>query len=37
MHIVIEGSLGVYTPRGEYQFYAVKVEPYGQGRVGFGI
>jgi len=31
MHIVIEGSLGVYTPRGEYQFYAVKVEPYGQG------
>jgi exodeoxyribonuclease VII large subunit len=31
MHIVIEGSVGVYTPRGEYQFYAVKVEPYGQG------
>ena len=31
MHIVIEGSIGVYTPRGEYQFYAVKVEPYGQG------
>jgi len=31
MHIVVEGSLGVYTPRGEYQFYAVKVEPYGQG------
>jgi len=31
MHIVVEGSVGVYTPRGEYQFYAVKVEPYGQG------
>ena len=31
MHIVIEGSVGVYTPRGEYQFYAVKIEPYGQG------
>ena len=31
MHIVIEGSVGVYTPRGEYQFYAVKAEPYGQG------
>jgi len=31
MHIVVEGSVGVYTPRGEYQFYTVKVEPYGQG------
>lgn len=31
MHIVIEGSVGVYTPRGEYQFYAVKIEPYGKG------
>ena len=31
MHIVVDGSVGVYTPRGEYQFYAVKVEPYGQG------
>jgi len=31
LHIVVEGSVGVYTPRGEYQFYAVKVEPYGQG------
>ncbi|WP_294957538.1 exodeoxyribonuclease VII large subunit [Sulfurovum sp.] len=31
MHIVIEGSVGVYTPRGEYQFYAVHIEPYGQG------
>ena len=31
MHIVIEGSVGVYTPRGEYQFYVVNVEPYGKG------
>lgn len=31
MQIVVEGSIGVYTPRGEYQFYAVSIEPYGQG------
>lgn len=31
MHIVIEGSVGVYTPRGEYQLYAVHIEPYGKG------
>lgn len=31
MHIVVEGSVSVYTPRGEYQFYAVHIEPYGQG------
>ena len=31
MHIVVEGSVGVYTPRGEYQFYAVTIEPYGKG------
>ena len=30
-HIVVEGSVGVYTPRGEYQFYAVHIEPYGKG------
>ena len=30
-HIVIEGSVGVYTPRGEYQFIATNVEPYGKG------
>ncbi len=30
-HIVIEGSVGVYIPRGEYQFIAAKVEPYGKG------
>jgi len=30
-HIVVEGSVGVYKPRGEYQFYAVHVEPFGRG------
>ena len=37
MRIVIEGSVGVYTPRGEYQFYAVKVEPYGQGALALAF
>jgi len=31
MHIVVEGSVSVYVPRGEYQFQAVRIEPYGQG------
>ncbi len=30
-HVVIDGSVGVYTPRGEYQLIAVSVEPYGRG------
>ena len=30
-HVVIEGSIGVYTPRGEYQCITTHVEPYGQG------
>jgi len=29
--IVVDGSVGVYTPRGEYQFYATNIEPYGKG------
>ena len=29
--IIINGSLSVYTPRGEYQLYAVSIEPYGAG------
>ena len=28
LHIVIDGSIGVYTPRGAYQFYAVNIEPF---------
>ncbi len=31
MHIVVEGSLSVYTPRGEYQFQTVRIEPFGKG------
>jgi len=31
MHIVVEGSVSVYTPRGEYQFQTVRIEPYGKG------
>jgi len=31
MHIVVEGSVSVYTPRGEYQFQTIRIEPYGQG------
>lgn len=31
MHIVVEGSVSVYTPRGEYQFQGVRIEPYGKG------
>jgi len=30
-HIVIDGSIGVYSPRGEYQIIAVNIEPYGKG------
>jgi len=37
MRIVINGSLGVYTPRGEYQFYAVSVEPYGKGALALAF
>jgi len=31
MHIVVEGSVSVYTPRGEYQFQTLHIEPYGKG------
>jgi len=30
-HIVVDASIGVYSPRGEYQLIAVKVEPFGKG------
>ncbi len=30
-HIVIEGSVSVYVPRGDYQFIVTHVEPYGKG------
>jgi len=31
MHIIVEGSVSVYTPRGEYQFQTVRIEPFGKG------
>ena len=30
-HIIVDASLGVYAPRGEYQLIAVKIEPFGKG------
>ncbi|WP_292663692.1 exodeoxyribonuclease VII large subunit [Nitratifractor sp.] len=36
-HIVLEGSIGVYTPRGEYQLIAVHVEPYGRGALALAF
>ena len=30
-HIVIEGSISVYVPRGSYQLIAAHIEPYGKG------
>ena len=30
-HIVVDASIGVYIPRGEYQLIATKIEPYGKG------
>ena len=30
-HIIVNGSISVYTPRGEYQLMTVSVEPFGQG------
>ncbi len=36
-HIVIDGSIGVYTPRGEYQFIASNIEPYGKGNLALAF
>ncbi|WP_457606438.1 exodeoxyribonuclease VII large subunit [Nitratifractor sp.] len=36
-HIVIDGSIGVYTPRGEYQLIAVQIEPYGRGALALAF
>ncbi|WP_456432060.1 exodeoxyribonuclease VII large subunit [Nitratifractor sp.] len=35
--IVVTGSVGVYTPRGEYQLIAVGVEPSGQGALALAF
>jgi exodeoxyribonuclease VII large subunit len=37
MHIVVHGSVSVYTPRGEYQLQAVHIEPYGQGALALAF
>jgi exodeoxyribonuclease VII large subunit len=36
-HIVLSGNIGVYTPRGEYQFIARKIEPFGQGALALAF
>ncbi|CAA6807901.1 MAG: Exodeoxyribonuclease VII large subunit (EC [uncultured Sulfurovum sp.] len=30
-HVLVNGSISVYTPRGEYQLMTVSIEPFGQG------
>ena len=30
-HVVVNGSISVYTPRGEYQLLTLSIEPFGQG------
>jgi len=30
-HVVVNGSISVYTPRGEYQLMTLSIEPFGQG------
>ena len=37
MHIIINGSISVYTPRGEYQFQALSIEPFGQGALALAF
>jgi len=36
-HIVTEGSVSVYVPRGEYQMIAVSIEPYGRGALALAF
>ncbi len=35
--IVVNGSIGVYVPRGEYQLTVVGIEPYGQGSLALAF
>jgi exodeoxyribonuclease VII large subunit len=37
MHIIVEGSVSVYTPRGEYQFQTIHIEPYGKGALALAF
>ena len=36
-HIVIEGSISVYVPRGSYQLIAAHIEPYGKGTLAIRL
>ncbi len=36
-HIVVDASLGVYSPRGEYQLIATNIEPYGKGALALAF
>ena len=36
-HVVVNGSISVYTPRGEYQLMTVSVEPFGQGALALAF
>jgi exodeoxyribonuclease VII large subunit len=37
MQIIVDGSVSVYTPRGEYQFQTVRIEPAGQGALALAF
>jgi len=37
LHIVIDGAISVYTPRGEYQFLVSHIEPYGEGSLALAF
>jgi len=37
MQIVVDGSVSVYTPRGEYQFQTVRIEPAGKGALALAF
>jgi len=36
-HIVVDASVGVYVPRGEYQLIAAKIEPFGKGALALAF
>jgi len=37
LHITIYGSVSVYTPRGEYQLYINRIEPFGEGALALAF
>jgi len=36
-HIIVSGSIGVYSPRGEYQIISTNIEPYGKGNLALAF